>query len=401
MLENIGRYTLVERIAEGPTGDVYLAVGACLPGLEKHYAVKVIHRAISGEKGFADNLREEVGLALRFSHPNVVALADVGCEDGRWFVATEAVLGRNLDVFATACRRRNQPPPLIALLYIAREVLLGLEHCHQQTEKHSSLDRVHRDISAGNVLLSFDGGVKLADFGLGLAQDRLRRQPGDRRADVFCVGALLFELISGTRFDPRAHRDVASALRERSVPGQSPVPPAAESLFCRLLSLETRQRFASAQDAARAAQEVIAALDPHYGGWRLAELMNETFGVTGDQASLTALATVAAPVRPRRFGLADEQAVPTVVDTRLHPNARDSMEEPTVLVRADGLHDVAPPQARDTINLTDTDLTELPDGDEDPEDQTLSDPVNPTSGYVVKPNGKIERVRFSELDEDK
>jgi len=411
VLENIGRYTLVERLAEGQTGDVYLAVGACLPGLEKHYVVKVVHRDVSDEAGFAESLHEEVRLALRLSHPNVVALADAGCADGRWFVATEAVLGRNLAAFARACRRKHQPPPLLALLYIAREVLVGLEHCHQQAERHSSLDRVHREISAGNVLLSFDGAVKLADFGLGLSPERLRRQPADRRADVFCVGALLFELITGARFDPQLDADVVARLRGRSTQGLNPLPAAAEALLCSMLSLDARRRFANAQAAARAAHEVIGILDPHYGGWHLAELMNELFGVSGDPASLAARPTVAhpEPAIGRRFGPADESELSTVIDTGLHPpSARTGAfeEEPTaVVLGAEGVlgADAAgakPPGARDTIHLTETDLNELAPGAGAPDDARAR-PSRPTSGYELTADGKIQRVRLAEVKDAK
>jgi serine/threonine-protein kinase len=347
VFKHIGRYTLVNRIGTGPHAEVYLAVGACLPGLGKHYAVKVIHRQVSAHEGFANALREEVRLALGFAHPNVVAVADVGFDNGHWFMATEAVLGRNLDAFARACRRRNQSPPLLAALYIAREVLLGLANCHLKTEKTPGLDRVHREINARNVLISFDGAVKLSDFGLAISKERrLRRQPADRRADVFCVGGLLYELITGVRFDPQTStQDLVANLRKRSCPGQSPPLEGVESLFCKLLAPDSRQRFDSAQEAASAIRRVLAALDPWYDGWSIAKLMNELFAVSEEQASRAALATVAHgdPVAGRHFGPEDERALP-----------------PTVLDIASGAPGCA------------------------------------TSGYALEPDGKLRRVRFAD-----
>jgi beta-lactam-binding protein with PASTA domain len=198
-----GRYHIVERIAAGGMGEVFLAHDAVLA---REVAIKVLHRSLAGDQAFVDRFRREARAAAGLSHPNVVAVYDWGAVDGVYYMVMEYVRGRATRELLNASGRLE--PAQAA--EVTRQTLLALEHAHQQ-------GLVHRDIKPENILVTTDGVVKVTDFGLArayadgrqtqagsvtgtvqyLAPEQIRGEPADPRSDLYSLGIVTYELLTG------------------------------------------------------------------------------------------------------------------------------------------------------------------------------------------------------------
>ncbi len=201
-------YVLLKPLARGGMGQLYLAL-AGTPGLEKLCVVKQVPPEVAAPEN-ARRFRDEAMVALRLSHGNLVTVFDAGLQGERIFLAMDYVDGRDLHAVWNRCAERRVPFPVDIAVYIIKELCRGLAYAHA----FEDLKLVHRDVSPGNVLLSFSGEVKLTDFGLAtsslkiektapgiiygklsyLAPEQARREALDGRTDLYAAGILLWEL---------------------------------------------------------------------------------------------------------------------------------------------------------------------------------------------------------------
>ncbi len=198
-----GRYHVLEKIAAGGMGEVFRAHDAVLA---REVAVKVLHRSLSGDQGFVDRFRREARAAATLNHPNIVAVYDWGAVDGIYYMVMEYVHGRSVRDLMNA-NHRLAPAQAVDIL---RQTLLALEHAHAK-------GIVHRDLKPENILITSDGTVKLTDMGLArafadakntragavtgtvqyLAPEQIRGEPADPRSDLYSLGIVAFELLTG------------------------------------------------------------------------------------------------------------------------------------------------------------------------------------------------------------
>ncbi|GIU96784.1 MAG: serine/threonine protein kinase [Actinomycetota bacterium] len=198
-----GRYHIVERIAAGGMGEVFRARDAVL---SREVAIKVLHRSLASDQAFVERFRREARAAATLNHPNVVAVYDWGAVDGIYFMVMEYVHGRSVRELLNATGRLA--PAQAA--EIVRQALLALEHAHAR-------GIVHRDLKPENILVTPEGLVKLTDLGLArafadgrttragvvsgtvqyLAPEQIRGEPADPRSDLYSLGILTFELLTG------------------------------------------------------------------------------------------------------------------------------------------------------------------------------------------------------------
>jgi eukaryotic-like serine/threonine-protein kinase len=198
-----GRYHVLERIAAGGMGEVYRAQDAVLA---REVAIKVLHRSLASDQGFVDRFRREARAAATLNDPNIVAVYDWGAVDGIYYMVMEYVQGRSLRELLNALEKLS-PSQAAEVL---RQTLAALEHAHAR-------GIVHRDLKPENILITNDGVVKLTDLGLArafadakntragavtgtvqyLAPEQIRGEPADPRSDLYSLGIVAYELLTG------------------------------------------------------------------------------------------------------------------------------------------------------------------------------------------------------------
>src|SRR6476469_3886232 len=213
-----GKYLLVERLAQGGMAEVFRAVYSGAAGFEKHVAVKRILPVFDGAKDFVAMFVYEARIASSLTHVNIVQVSDFGEEAGSYYLAMELVDGVDLGRLREAASKRGLRVPVPIVAYIIAEAARGLAYAHDKRGGDgASLGIVHRDVSPQNVLVSYAGEVKIADFGIAKATGKLHKtesgavmgkirymspeqingEPLDGRSDLFALGTIFWELLVG------------------------------------------------------------------------------------------------------------------------------------------------------------------------------------------------------------
>jgi serine/threonine-protein kinase len=302
----IGRYTLFDKIGRGGMADIFLAREQTDLGISRLVVIKQILPHLAASREFSDLLITEAKLAARLDHANVVQVHDLGRADGHLFIAMQYVEGFDLTELLRRCSRTKTALPVQYSLLAVSEVLRGLDYAHRrESDDGRPLGVVHRDVSPSNVLISFDGEVKLCDFGIARANDvidtvsddairgkagymspeQARGGPLDARADVFAVGIILWELIAGRRLY-RAGGEGGATLLEQARAAKIPdLPsrglPQEEQLFAivrKALAPKPDERYASAQAMLRELTGYVGASKLIASSIRFGEWLTERFG---------------------------------------------------------------------------------------------------------------------------
>ncbi|MEN0064663.1 MAG: serine/threonine-protein kinase [Myxococcota bacterium] len=221
-IQSFGKYQILERIATGATAEIYKARLEGVGGFQRTFAIKRILPNLSRNEEYVGMLVEEAKVAGLLSHANIVQIVDLGQVDGMWYIAMEYVDGRDLGAVLDRSQRKGTRLPVPHCVFVTLELLKGLEYAHTREVMKGgrpvSLNIIHRDITPPNVLLSFQGEVKLTDFGIARASlkamgtvngimkgrydymspEQASGAPDlDQRSDLFSVGALLYEMLTG------------------------------------------------------------------------------------------------------------------------------------------------------------------------------------------------------------
>ena len=280
----LGRYHLLRRHARGGMAELFIAAADGVGGFRKVVLLKRILPEYAADPEFTRLFLNEARLAATLSHPNVVSVQDCGIADDEYYFTMEYVHGTDLRGLLREVSNREAPIPIEHVLTIGAGMCAGLHHAHEQRGPDGApLQLVHRDVSPGNILVSYDGIVKIADFGIAraAAQTTITRQgalrgklaymspeqaqgePLDRRSDVFAIGLVLHELLTGRRcfsgdnelalLHQIVFQDVVSPAQER--PG---TPDALASLVMSALARQPADRPQTAGEM-RASIEAIAA----------------------------------------------------------------------------------------------------------------------------------------------
>ncbi|HEX5660942.1 MAG TPA: serine/threonine-protein kinase [Polyangiales bacterium] len=282
-----GRYVLFDRIGKGGMAEIFLARADTALGGSRLCVVKQILPSLGHDAQFEKLLIEEAKLAARLTHGNVVQVFDLGREDDRLFIVMEYVEGYDLNQLLRAVSRQKIGLPAEFAILIVRDTLRALDYAHRIKDGGGRiLGLVHRDVSPSNVLVSFEGEVKLCDFGIArafgaqeavgapehipaqariegksayMSPEHARGQEIDARADVFAAGILLWELCAGRRL----YKGSEAEMLEKARAGQVPPLPARglpghdklQAVLGRALSVDRDRRFASAQEFLVALEE--------------------------------------------------------------------------------------------------------------------------------------------------
>jgi len=282
----LGRYTLLRRLATGGMAEVYLATVGGESGFEKRVAIKCIHPAhvgvgVGGERS---SLVEEAKLSGALTHPNIVQTFDLGRADGTDFLVMEHVEGYDAQHVIDSLRRTGARFPVDLAAYAIAQLCRGLDYAHaRRDETGAPLGIVHRDISPQNILLSFAGEVKIADFGIAktnarrsdpearvikgkyfyMSPEQARAASLDHRSDIFSTGVVLWELLCGRRLhDAPDVRSLLQAVRQADVPPASSirhdVPAELDAIVARATERHPSARFPDARSMGEALDAYLA-----------------------------------------------------------------------------------------------------------------------------------------------
>ncbi|MEM6997158.1 MAG: serine/threonine-protein kinase, partial [Myxococcota bacterium] len=275
----LGRYRVGERIGTGGVADVFLAEAAGAEGWGKSVVLKCLRPHVADIPEVVESLIEEARLAQRLQHGNIVQVFDFEVDDGVPFVVMEHVDGCTLRELTKDLARRQERIPLEAALFVVEQVAAALGYAHRLLDEEGMpLDVVHRDIKPSNILLSREGLVKLADFGIAKVADRGREtlpgvlkgtptywapeqaagDPVDARADVYGLGVVLRELVGdadaeGPAADERVDDSLHTLVDDATAAG------AADRLGS-MRDFVNRLRDWAADHRVRPSSEAIAAL---------------------------------------------------------------------------------------------------------------------------------------------
>jgi serine/threonine-protein kinase len=329
-VRSFGKYRLVEHLASGGMADVWRAEMPGPQGFVKEVALKLVRGEHRGDDAFVRMFVREARLASRLSHANVVQVFDFDQIDGQHYLAMELVRGRTLRAVLDRCRELGLRFGLPRAVHVGAEVARALAYAHRLEDGGRPAGLVHRDVSPQNVLVSFEGEVKLADFGIALAAgaaehtrsgtvkgklaymapEQARGEPVDARADVFALGVVLWEACTGRRLFARDGDAATLAALLGAEPVSPPsawneqVPPELDALVLAALERDPARRLASADELAQglAALRLRLARGPEDLDLRalMRRLWPEGEGELRPGIEPTALRTPPEPTEPER-----------------------------------------------------------------------------------------------------
>ena len=293
-----GKYQLLTRIASGGMAEVWLARSSSIGGFEKLVAIKRIRSSLCDNQAFVSMFIAEAKLTVRLSHPNIVQVFDFGQVDSDYYMAMEYVDGADLSRIAQQARTRGARLPVGICVHIMHQVMDGLAYAHSLSPSRGHVGPViHRDISPQNILVSFDGHVKVNDFGIAKAAheiessndeifgklayvspEQCRGDPADEASDLWSAGVVLHELLTNQRLFSRDD-DSATMDAVESAPIPTPssinpeVPADLNEFVMSCLERDKRQRLRSAKDAVLRLAIIQSQCFPTQTGFHLQEVI--------------------------------------------------------------------------------------------------------------------------------
>lgn len=272
-IESFGKYILLEKLAAGGMAEVYLAKTTGASGVSKFLAVKRILPQFSDNPEFVEMFKEEAKIAVNLNHSNVVSIFDFGIEKRQFFLVMEYVEGQNLRQVINHLKKENKYFSIDQIVYMIKEVAGGLDHAHRCIDGTTGrpLNITHRDMSPQNIMVSFEGEVKVVDFGIAKAETQLEQtragtikgkfgymspeqadgQQVDLRTDVFSLGIVLWELLANDRlFTANSEAATLKKIRECQIPPvrklNPAVPPELERICNKALAKDKSLRYQTA-----------------------------------------------------------------------------------------------------------------------------------------------------------
>src|SRR5688500_14575751 len=269
------RYTITERVDSGGMAEVFRGVAESIQGFKKNVAIKRILPNLIKNKKFVAMFLDEAKLSLYLQHANIVQVFDIGQSENSYFLVMEYVDGCNLKQLIDRLKQKVRRMEISAAIYIVLEACKALQYAHhvENPETGHPLSIVHRDISPPNILISKQGEVTLVDFGLAKANSQIEStDPGvvkgkfsylspeaasglevDHRADVFAIGILLWEMLTGRRlFYGDTDYQTVELVRQARVPSiaalNPDVEPELEQVVRMALARDPKDRYAEAAD---------------------------------------------------------------------------------------------------------------------------------------------------------
>ena len=314
--ETFGDYALLERIALGGMAEVWRARRRGVEGFEKSVAIKKILSHLTGSPDFVTMFIDEAKLAAQLTHNNIIQIYDLGKVGDDFFIAMELVDGKDLRSILTATQDTGRPVPMGLGLFIISAVARALDYAHRKRDfDNRALGLVHRDVSPQNVLISYEGAIKLCDFGIvkavakasvtqmGALKGKLQYMSPeqawgttvDARSDIFSLGSVLFEVLTGTQlFAGESEISVLDAVRDCQI--RSPreiapeIPEEVDLIVRKALAKTPGERYQTAGDLEHEIKATLDELRPAPSQKDLSAYLRSLFAPAGNLAPAEAAA---------------------------------------------------------------------------------------------------------------
>lgn len=321
-----GKYLLLDRLAVGGMAEVFLAKSFGIEGFEKIIAVKRILPTMAEDEDFIDMFIDEAKIAGHLNHANIVPIYELGKIGESHYIAMEYVWGKDLLQIMNRFRKMRKRMPASMVAFIGTRMCEALEYAHNKRDRDGQpLNLIHRDISPQNVLVSYEGAVKLIDFGIAKAASRttttqagvlkgkfgymspeqVRGLPIDHRSDIFAVGTCMYEMLTADRLFV-GESDFSTLEKVRHAAARPPsefipdLSPEFERIVMRALARNVDDRWQSAGDLHESLQQFLVSQRPTFTTTKLAAWMTSAFAeeVAKEKGRLDGYAKVARPSSP-------------------------------------------------------------------------------------------------------
>ncbi|MBN1282313.1 MAG: serine/threonine protein kinase [Proteobacteria bacterium] len=300
--KQFGKYLLLKKLAVGGMAEIYRAKTYGVDGFEKELVIKRILPHCSADKDFIDMLIQEAKLSVLLSHANIVQVYDLSKVGDDYYIAMELIHGVNLRDIMYRGREAGKPLPTAIAVYIASEICKGLDYAHRKTDQSNKpLNIVHRDISPQNILLSYEGEVKIVDFGIAkaamnishtlagilkgkiayMSPEQAMGSGVDGRTDIFSTGILLYEMLAGQKlFTGESQFEVLKKIRTTRVTEESlpeSIPEQLKPIVVKALAYEAEGRYQTAGDMQIDLTKYLYTNHVDFSPRKLAQFIKEIF----------------------------------------------------------------------------------------------------------------------------
>ncbi len=306
VLKKFGRYFLLDHLAQGGMAEIYRARLATTDGAGRIIVIKKIQAGLGTNQEFLQMFKSEIKVTMGFNHPNIVQLYDFGEEDNQPFIAMELVDGRNLRQFMSRFSELKKLFPVELASHIIEQAASGLHYAHSFKDKISGapLDIVHRDISPQNILISFEGNIKVIDFGIAkattnsestragvikgkpsyLSPEQISGEILDGRSDIFALGAVLWEILTGKKLfagenDLAVLKLIESCQSYVKPPStlNSKIPKELDYIVLKSLAKQREKRYQTAEELQRDLHKFLYNFLPEFNPSDLAYYAKDLF----------------------------------------------------------------------------------------------------------------------------
>ncbi len=348
---SFGKYVLLERVSVGGMAEVFKAKAFGVEGFEKILAIKRILPSMADDADFIEMFIDEAKICGQLNHANICQIFELGRVETSHFIAMEYIWGKDLLQMQNRFRKLRQKMKPEMAAYIGCKICEGLDYAHKKKDAQGRpLGIIHRDISPQNIIVSYEGELKIIDFGIAKAASRssktqagvlkgkfgymspeqVRGLPLDRRSDLFAIGTILYELLTADRlFYGESDFETLEKVRNVDVLPPSQVNPAVpkslERIIMRALAKDVEGRYQWASEMAEDLNSFLTTHDPVFSSTNLSQWMREQFSVE---------------MRRERVVLDEQQKVtrellahtsnPTMIAPEVRPNQRSSPSTPAI-----------------------------------------------------------------------
>jgi serine/threonine-protein kinase len=304
-IETFGKYILLEKLAAGGMAEVYLAKSTGAGGINKFVAIKRILPQYSSHPEFIEMFKQEANIAVNLNHSNVVSIFDFGIERKQFFLVMEYVEGQNLRQILNHLKKENKYFSIDQIVYMGKEVAAGLDHAHRCLDGTTGkpLSITHRDMSPQNIMVSFEGEVKIVDFGIAkkaeseiestragtikgkfgyMSPEQADAQVVDLRTDIFSLGIVMWELLANDRlFTSNSEAATLRKIHDCQIPSlrklNPSIPPELERIVNKALAKDKSLRYQTAASFHRDLNRFLNTQYPEFSPHDFSVFMKSAF----------------------------------------------------------------------------------------------------------------------------